>query len=83
MSDQLQEEKFERFGRVEQVENLTTTDPNGAVKVRVAKEGIASLDPISVPDLVNRTVRDYPDLPAMVYKNAQKIWTTVTYRYEL
>lgn len=80
MSDQLQEEKFERFGRVEQVENFTTTDPNGAVKLRVAKEGIASLDPMSVPDLVNRTVRDYPDHPAMMYKNAQNRWTTVTYR---
>lgn len=80
MAEKLQEEKFERFGRVEQVENFTTTDPNGAVKLRVAKEGIASLDPMSVPDLVNRTVRDYPDHPAMVYKNTQNRWTTVTYR---
>lgn len=80
MAEKLQEEKFERFGRVEPVENFTTTDPNGAVKLRVAKEGIASLDPMSVPDLVNRTVRDYPDHPAMVYKNTQNRWTTVTYR---
>lgn len=80
MSEQLKEEMPNRYGHVEQVENLTTTDPTKAVKLRVAKEGIASLDPISVPELMNRTVRDYPDHPAMMYKNAQKIWTPVTYR---
>lgn len=80
MSEQLQEEKPHRYGHVEQVENITTTDTTQAVKLRVAKEGIASLDPISVPELMNRTVRDYPDHPAIMYKNAQKIWTPVTYR---
>lgn len=80
MSEQLQEEKLHRYGHVEPVENLTSTDTTKAVKLRIAKEGIASLDPLSVPELMNRTVRDYPDHPAIMYKNAQKIWTPVTYR---
>lgn len=81
MAEQLQEEKPKRYGHVEQVENITTTDTTKAVKLRVAKEGIASLDPISVPELMNRTVRDYPDHPAIMYKkDAQKTWTPITYR---
>lgn len=80
MSEQLKEETTpSRYGHVEQVENITSTDTTKAVKMRVAKEGIASLDPISVPELVNRTVRDFPDHPAIMYKNAQKIWTPITY----
>lgn len=80
MSEHMNGEIYERRSRVLPAENLTTTDPAQPVKLRITKEGVASLDPISVPDLMNRTVRDYPDHPAMVYKNAQRMWQTVTYK---
>ncbi|XP_040171444.1 very long-chain-fatty-acid--CoA ligase bubblegum [Anopheles arabiensis] len=67
-------------GRVLPADSYTSTDPAVPVKLRIAKEGLASLDPLSVPDLMNRTVRDHPDHPAMVFRNAQKQWQTVTYR---
>lgn len=79
MSEQLKEEKPVRHGRILPAENFTTTDPTQPVKLRIGEEGVGSLDPLSVPDLMNRTVRDYPDHPAMVYKNAQKTWQTITY----
>ncbi|XP_058821298.1 very long-chain-fatty-acid--CoA ligase bubblegum [Topomyia yanbarensis] len=80
MSGLIKEEKFERIGRVLPAENYTTIDPAQPVKLRIAKEGIASMDPLSVPDLMNRTVRDYPDHTAMMYKNEQKVWQRITYR---
>uniref|UniRef100_A0A182NTC4 long-chain-fatty-acid--CoA ligase n=1 Tax=Anopheles dirus TaxID=7168 RepID=A0A182NTC4_9DIPT len=66
-------------GRILPADSYTSTDPAVPVKLRIAKEGLASLDPLSVPDLMNRTVRDHPDHPAMVFRNAQKQWQTVTY----
>uniref|UniRef100_A0A182X5Z7 long-chain-fatty-acid--CoA ligase n=1 Tax=Anopheles quadriannulatus TaxID=34691 RepID=A0A182X5Z7_ANOQN len=67
-------------GRILPADSYTSTDPAVPVKLRIAKEGLASLDPLSVPDLMNRTVRDHPNHPAMVFRNAQKQWQTVTYR---
>uniref|UniRef100_A0A2M4A0Z1 long-chain-fatty-acid--CoA ligase n=1 Tax=Anopheles triannulatus TaxID=58253 RepID=A0A2M4A0Z1_9DIPT len=67
-------------GRILPADSYTSTDPAVPVKLRIAKEGLASLDPLSVPDLMNRTVRDHPDHPAMVYQDSQKKWQTVTYR---
>ncbi|XP_055614440.1 very long-chain-fatty-acid--CoA ligase bubblegum-like, partial [Uranotaenia lowii] len=83
MAEQLKETKTtttSRRGRVLPADSYTTTDPTQPVKLRIAKEGVASLDPLSVPELVDRTVRDYPDHPAMMFKNAQKMWQTITYR---
>ncbi|XP_050088160.1 very long-chain-fatty-acid--CoA ligase bubblegum [Anopheles aquasalis] len=67
-------------GRILPADSYISTDPSIPVKLRIAKEGLASLDPLSVPDLMNRTVRDHPDHPAMVYQDSQKKWQTVTYR---
>ncbi|XP_053674824.1 very long-chain-fatty-acid--CoA ligase bubblegum [Anopheles nili] len=67
-------------GRILPADSYISTDPAVPVKLRIAKEGLASLDPLSVPDLMNRTVRDHPDHPAMVFRNAQKQWQTVSYR---
>lgn len=67
-------------GRILPADSYISTDPSVPVKLRIAKEGLASLDPLSVPDLMDRTVRDHPDHPAMVFRNAQKHWQTVTYR---
>uniref|UniRef100_A0A2M3YZ03 long-chain-fatty-acid--CoA ligase n=1 Tax=Anopheles braziliensis TaxID=58242 RepID=A0A2M3YZ03_9DIPT len=67
-------------GRILPADSYISTDPSIPVKLRIAKEGLASLDPLSVPDLMNRTARDHPDHPAMVYQDSQKKWQTVTYR---
>lgn len=67
-------------GRILPADSYVSTDPAVPVKLRIAKEGLAALDPLSVPDLMDRTVRDHPDHPAMVFRNAQKHWQTVTYR---
>lgn len=75
-----EEEKFERFGRILPADSYTSIDPTQPVKLRIANDGIGSLEPLSVPDLLNRTVRDYPDHTALMFKNTQKVWQPVTYR---
>lgn len=47
----------------------------------MATEGIAAEEPISVPSLLERTARDHPDHAAMVYKNENKEWDTITFRF--
>ncbi|XP_052869909.1 very long-chain-fatty-acid--CoA ligase bubblegum [Anopheles cruzii] len=68
------------IGRVLPADSYISTDPAVPVKLRLAKEGLAARNPISVPELMNHTVRDHPDHPAMMYQDAQKKWQTITYR---
>lgn len=61
-------------------EDYISVDPTVPVKIRMGTEGLAAEDPISVPGLLRRTARDYPDHPALVFQNSLQKWETVTYR---
>ncbi|GAB0089193.1 Very long-chain-fatty-acid--CoA ligase bubblegum [Sergentomyia squamirostris] len=65
--------------RVMPADSHTNTEKDQYVKLRIGSDGIAGQDPISVPTLLNRSARDYPDHPALVHKNANNVWETVTY----
>ncbi|XP_055713765.1 very long-chain-fatty-acid--CoA ligase bubblegum [Phlebotomus papatasi] len=65
--------------RVMPSDSYTITEKDNYVKLRIGNDGIAAQDPISVPTLLNRSARDYPNHPALVYKNPNNVWQTVTY----
>lgn len=60
-------------------EDYISVDPNVPTKIRMGTEGLASEDPLSVPALLRRTARDYPDHAALVFQDSLKNWQTVTY----
>lgn len=65
--------------RVMPSDSYTITEKDNYVKLRIGNDGIAAQDPISVPTLLNRSARDYPNHPALVYKNPNDVWQKVTY----
>lgn len=69
-------------GKLREATSFVTSDPKCATKINQEREGAASQDPISVPALMARTVRDYGDHPALMYKtdDASKGWQKITYR---
>lgn len=60
-------------------EDYVSIDPSVPTKIRMGTEGLAAEDPISVPGLLRRTARDYPDHAALVFKDSLDKWQTVTY----
>lgn len=65
--------------RIKPASAYTTTDRSGAVRLRVGSEGITAAEPISVPQLLHRTAKNYPDVPALVCKDENNEWQTTTY----
>lgn len=59
--------------------NYTTTKRDDAVRLRIGSDGIAANEPISVPQMLQRTATNYPDLPALCHKDADDVWQTTTY----
>lgn len=66
--------------KVKPSSSYTTTDRTDAVRLRVGNEGINAAEPISVPQLLHRTAKNYPDVPALVCKDENNEWQTTTYR---
>ena len=66
--------------RLKPSEAYRTSDPEQPVKIRMSKDGPGSEEPISIPGLLKRTVNNYPDYPALRFKNQKKEYDTVTYR---
>lgn len=58
--------------------NTWTTDREGNVKLRMAESGTAAVPPISVPGLLQRTAKLYPDHVALQYK-VNNEWKTITF----
>lgn len=67
--------------KITSAESYVSIDRNDAVKLRIGEDEISGRDPISVPGLLGRTARDYPDHPALIFKNATDTWETTTYSY--
>lgn len=65
--------------RVKPAKNIFTSDRNGVVNIPLGDDEITGHDPISVPCLMNRTVRDYPDHPALVFQNDKHEWEQITF----
>lgn len=65
--------------QVIQSSNTWTTDRAGNVKLCIADSGTAAVPPISVPGLLQRTVKQFPDHVALQYKDNNE-WKTITFR---
>lgn len=67
--------------------NAITSDPTGAVKLRMAGEGLSAAKPISIPGLLARTAKENPDLPALKTRDPdtgkEKTWTWSEYHEEV
>jgi len=56
-----------------------TTDPAGAVKLRLGKEGITARQPVSIPQLLNKTATEFPNHVALCSKDINKEWQQLTF----
>lgn len=67
---------------IKSAEVSKTFDPTTAVKLRTGKEGLAAEEPISIPGLLQKTARDFPDNIALKYKinKKDKTWNSVSYK---
>lgn len=65
--------------KIRDATDYVTSDRKDAVKIRMGKDGIAVRDPVSIPGLLDRTARDYPDHEAMVYVDDNKQTVRLTY----
>ncbi|XP_050515520.1 very long-chain-fatty-acid--CoA ligase bubblegum [Diabrotica virgifera virgifera] len=65
-------------------ENYVCTDPSGSVRLRIPENGkaIETIKPISVPGLLEKTAREYPDKIALAQKVNGK-WETVNFKQYL
>ena len=66
--------------RLKKSDVYRTTDITQSVKIRLAKEGLAAEEPLSIPGLLKRSVNNYPDYPALRTKKNKTEYTTVTYK---
>ena len=62
-------------------QNIHATDPSQRVKIcQVTDEKISSIESITIPQLFEKVVDEYPNHPALVQKNlTTNEWETTTY----
>lgn len=65
--------------KIRAANKYTTTKRDEAVRLRLGTEGVAALEPISVPQMLQRAATNNPDLPALKHKDADGVWQTTTY----
>lgn len=64
-----------------ETDGFRLTDPTKRLKIRLdSKEEIANIDPVTVPELLKQIAEEYPDHPALKFKNTvTNDWETLTY----
>lgn len=65
--------------KVRSATSYRTTKRDEAVKLRTSADGVSAIEPITLPSLLYRTAKNYPNVPALKQKNADNVWETVTY----
>lgn len=66
-------------GKIRAASKYATSKRDEAVRLRIGADGVASYEPISVPQMLQRSATNYPDLPALKHKDADGVWQTTTY----
>jgi long-chain-fatty-acid--CoA ligase ACSBG len=67
-------------GKLRESHKTKITDPTDATRIAFEKEGIGAAEPISIPELMNKTVQNYGDHPALNFKNHENKWETITFK---
>lgn len=65
--------------KVRSATEYRTTKRDEAVKLRIGSEGVAALEPLTLPYVLYRTAKNHPDVPALKQKNSDGVWDTITY----
>lgn len=65
--------------QIRPTEKVWTVDPAEAIKIKMGKNGVTTRQPISIPGLLTKTARDYPDHPALYSKDIKGEWQYITY----
>lgn len=65
--------------KVRPASDYFTTKRDEAVKLRIIADGVSAHEPLTIPYVMYRTAKNYPDVPALKHKNADNVWETVTY----
>lgn len=65
--------------KIRAANKFTTVKRNESVRLRLGAEGLSAVEPISVPQLLQRAATNYPDLAALKHKDADGVWQTTTY----
>lgn len=65
--------------RIRQTTDNLTGQRDGAVRLRLGNEGFSAVEPISVPHLLHRTATNFPDVTALMHKDADGAWQATTY----
>ena len=60
-------------------DKVYTTDPSKPVKLRIAKEGFASVEPITIVQAFRRTVEQHGGSDALAYKE-DGVWKKLTFK---
>jgi long-chain-fatty-acid--CoA ligase ACSBG len=55
--------------QIKAAEHYFTSDPEGAVKLRIGEEGISSRPPVSIPGVLDRIAAEFGDRPALCFKD--------------
>ncbi|CAO1373964.1 unnamed protein product [Diamesa hyperborea] len=56
------------------------TNPNDAVQLVRDSDGVGAHEPITVPALMARTVKDFGNHKALVFKDSENVWQSITYK---
>lgn len=59
---------------------VSTSKADGRVKLRMEETGVAARKPLSVPGLLKKIAHEYPNSPALCYKEDDNQWKTITYK---
>ncbi|KAL5282060.1 ACSBG1.2 family protein [Megaselia abdita] len=67
---------------IKAAEASKTFDPINPVKIRIGKEGLSAEEPISIPALLQKTARDFPNNIALKFKTNKKdkSWNEISYK---
>lgn len=66
--------------KVREATSFKTADRDGSVKIRMGTEGITALEPLTLPHILYRTAKNYPDVVALKQKDENNVWHSVNYR---
>ena len=65
---------------IREASSTRVTNPNDAVQIVRESEGVGAHEPITVPALMARTVKDFGNHKALVFKDSENVWQSITYK---
>lgn len=65
--------------KVKPATSFSTTNRSESVRLRLGSDGLPALEPITVPQLMRRAATNNPDVIALMQKDADNVWQSVTY----